>query len=137
MLTFKEMQDALIEGFSSLSKWEEKVWGWAWHIHASDQTAVSFLVTEKGFRCSRHSHRDRVNLFAVVAGKIAVQEWHDGNLKEIILSPGQTYKVHNKILHRFRVLKSGMVIEVYWVDAKVDLDDIHRLDQGGVDDGSE
>ena len=131
------MQDALIEGFSSLSKWEEKVWGWAWHIHASDQTAVSFLVTEKGFRCSRHSHRDRVNLFAVVAGKIAVQEWHDGNLKEIILSPGQTYKVHNKILHRFRVLKSGMVIEVYWVDAKVDLDDIHRLDQGGVDDGSE
>ena len=133
MLTFKEMQDALIEGFSSLSNWEKKVWGWAWHIHASDQTAVSFLITEKGFRCSRHSHRDRVNMFAVIAGKIAIQEWYDENLKETILLPGQVHVVRNKVDHRFRVLESGMVIEIYWVGARVSLDDIYRSDRGGID----
>lgn len=52
------------------------------------------------------------------------------------LMPGDVFNVPNEIVHRFRVLKSGNVVEVYWTDSdhEVALDDIVRFDEGGLDD---
>jgi len=113
--------------------WEEKVWGRVWHLFANDQASVSFLELKKGYQCSRHYHERRVNFFAVISGIIMVQLFDgDGRLlTEQELGPGETTAVPSRHLHRFKVLESGQVVEVYWPDAKVEQTDIVRLDEGG------
>lgn len=116
--------------------WEQKVWGQVWHLFASDQSAVSFLQLVRGTRCSRHKHDERANLFAVISGKIEVEEWIGQYRTATELDAGKVYSVPSGIFHRFRVLESGQVVEVYWPDVKggkVRLNDIHRLDEGGMD----
>lgn len=116
--------------------WEKKVWGRVWHLFNSDQSAVSFLQLIQGTCCSRHSHEERANLFAIVSGQIAIQSWNNGCLSEVILHSGQTHTISSGIVHRFRVLESSEIVEVYWSDVpggKVRIDDIKRLDKGGLD----
>jgi len=103
--------------------------------------SVSFLEVAAGFRCSRHFHDMRSNQFSVIQGRIVVEEWEsDGHRHEMELGPGQSYVVPSKIVHRFRVLEDGIVIEIYWSDViggKVLMDDIVRLDEGGPDVGEQ
>jgi len=57
-----------------------------------------------------------------------------------ILAPGESIAIPAFIFHRFRVISSGLVTEVYWPEKKhhkVSFDDIDRLDVGGADDRSE
>jgi mannose-6-phosphate isomerase-like protein (cupin superfamily) len=119
---------------------EKKVWGEVWHIFHSQKAAVSHLQLKAGFRCSKHSHLERANQFAVISGVVAIQVWdHDGVMHETVLRPGQSKIVPSSVLHRFRVLESGSMVEVYWPDilnGKVSLTDIDRVDEGGVDDNS-
>jgi mannose-6-phosphate isomerase-like protein (cupin superfamily) len=117
--------------------WEQKVWGVVAHLFQSDHAAMSFLKLKKGFRCSRHFHKQRVNMFAVVSGEVLIEEWYGGQAKtEIVLRAGDSATVLANIEHRFRVLQDGQMIEVYWPmydNDKVSLDDIVRLDEGGPD----
>jgi hypothetical protein len=51
------------------------------------------------------------------------------------LRAGDVYDVQVHKIHRFEVIESGVVIEVYfpaYAGEAVSLDDIHRLDNGGV-----
>lgn len=117
---------------------ETKVWGTVLHLFTSQNAAVSLLHLNAGFRCSRHLHKMRVNQFTVVSGQVQIEEWqNDGRVKSITLDTGGTYYVAVDVVHRFRVLKSGTMIEVYWpadVDgAIVRQDDIVRFDEGGPD----
>lgn len=121
-------------------QYESKNWGQVWHLFASDQSAVSFLQLVRGTRCSRHWHDERANMFAVISGKIEVQFWGnpngEGKPGHVVLNPGNVFTVPYKVVHRFRVLESGQVVEVYWPDpegGKVRFDDINRLDEGGMD----
>jgi len=119
---------------SKNEQWEEKCWGEVWHLFHSEHAAVSYLKLNAGFRCSRHYHAERANQFVVISGRIMV-EW--GTELECCteLGPDEAFTVPSKILHRFRVLESGVVIEVYWPDVpggKVRQDDIVRFDEGGV-----
>ncbi len=115
--------------------WEKKVWGKVLHIFHSEHAAVSYLVVNKGFQCSRHYHNNRVNQFSVISGRIAIEQWHEGRIVcESILEPGENCAVLDKIEHRFKVLESGQMVEVYWPSAihkTVSLDDIVRIDEGG------
>lgn len=125
--------------------WEQKLWGQVWHLFSSDQSAVSFLQLVRGTRCSRHWHDERANLFAVISGKIEVQEWPtklelsvqpEKIIRCTTLGPGETHTISSGHVHRFRVLESGQLVEVYWPDVEdgqVRFDDIHRLDEGGMD----
>jgi mannose-6-phosphate isomerase-like protein (cupin superfamily) len=118
---------------------ELKCWGDVAHIFVSDRAAVSHLRVDRGFRCSRHYHRERANQFAVISGRIIVEEWEDNAIVETSLCAGQSYTVPSGRIHRFRVCESGELIEVYWPDdgGTVRLDDIVRLDEGGRDDDRE
>jgi len=113
--------------------WQEKIWGKVWHLFQSDRSSVSFLEVKKGFQSSRHFHRERANLFAVISGRIKIRVWdQDGEpLWERDLDSGQTCVVGSNLVHQFQVLESGQVIEVYWPDGKVMFGDIVRLDEGG------
>lgn len=115
---------------------EEKVWGRVQHIFVSPHAAVSCLEVRAGYRCSRHLHSQRANLFAVLEGQIVVEIWPNGRSELIELGPGDTCTVPSGVPHRFRVLQSGRVVEVYWPDrgGEVSMADIHRFDVGGEDD---
>lgn len=137
--TFDDVRELLEKQFETVPRWEKKCWGWVWHLHVSDEVAVSFLMVEKGYRSSWHKHRQRTNMFAVIAGEVLIEK--DAKVGNIMTNPitkylasGQTYTVPPNVYHRFRVIESGMMVEVYTIDAKVKLNDIERLDVGGSDD---
>ena len=119
-------------------KWEKKCWGEVWHLFVSEHAAVSYLKLNKGFRCSQHHHEERANQFVVISGRIVVEEFSHGTTPtEVRLGSDHSYIVPSGIKHRFRVLESGQVVEIYWPDVhggKVRQDDIVRFDEGGVDD---
>ncbi len=114
---------------------EEKVWGEVYHIFASDKAAVSVLTVNKGFRCSLHCHHHRYNLFFVESGCICVETVRGSGRHLEVLEEGQSLSVPPYVWHRFRVLESGKVVEVYWPSrySPVKLDDIQRKDIGGKD----
>ena len=123
-----------------LMQWSPKVWGEVAHVFCSEHAAVSVLRVKKGFRCSRHYHRQRVNQFTVISGRVIIEHWTLGkmDLGKRELGPGESMEVDAGIEHRFCVVESGEMVEVYWpayVGAKVSIDDIERIDVGGVDDG--
>lgn len=47
--------------------------------------------------------------------------------------PGECFIVAPNIYHRFYVISPGKLIEVYWTNdsTKCDINDIHRVTQGG------
>ena len=118
---------------------ENKCWGKSLHIFSSEHAAVSCLELKADFRCSRHCHNERANLFALLEGCICIEQWDHGLKRPStirILRPGQIHTVHSSIYHRFRVISSGKLVEVYWPDegGVVKIDDIVRHDEGGPDD---
>jgi len=121
------------------AKWEDKVWGRVMHVFSFCNAAVSYLEVKKGYECSIHYHKKRVNHFAVIKGKIRIEEWLSEDLlgkADCIteLNEGDTYSVPICVKHRFQVLESGIVVEYYGPhhpSYDVSLDDIVRQDEGG------
>ena len=116
--------------------WENKCWGRVLHTFHSSDIAMSYLETKKGFQCSCHCHKDRINFFLCVEGSIVVRKWLSTNLKgpssKRQLWPGGSMSVGCSIFHQFEVVESGKVVEVYWSgNGPVRLDDIVRLNVGG------
>lgn len=121
---------------------ETKVWGTVEHIFDSHICGVSRLWVNQGFQCSKHYHEDRHNFFFVLTGRIDIELFDDddmieqkGELSDIIpLVAGRSLMVQAGIVHRFKVITSGEIIEVYLPKNKnvsVKKDDIVRLQIGG------
>lgn len=123
-----------------IGDWEEKVWGWVRHIN-SGPVSASILYVERGTYCSTHRHRKRYNMFVVSSGIIKVTFYSiKGTTPNLpteyyqqILRPGCSMEVIPGIYHRFEVIESGWLAEVYRTadGTPVDLNDIERLDEGG------
>lgn len=113
--------------------WEAKVWGRVWHVFASSHASCSYLEVEAGSWCSRHSHRERVNVFVSVSAVLEIVEWQGEHSKTTLLLPGMTYEVSVGVVHQFRVIETGSIIEIYYPvpGGTVRMDDIDRLDMGG------
>ena len=120
--------------------WEIKCWGRVEHLFHSEHAAVSLLEIKKGGYTSIHYHRQRVNQFTVISGRVIIEHWTLGkmDLGKRELGPGESMEVDAGIEHRFCVVESGEMVEVYWpayVGAKVSIDDIERIDVGGMFNG--
>ena len=119
-------------------EWQKKCWGQVIHLFGQ-HVSVSLLQTQAGFCCSRHHHTHRWNSFRVIDGLLAIVEYRynaDGSLTERmrrLLNPGQSYDIPPGIIHRFEVLRSGNVVEIYWTTdgTLVEENDIIRFDEGG------
>jgi len=84
-------------------------------------------------------------MFAVQSGVVVIEERQDaallgrpsiivkGEPQYTILGPGDSHSVPSGIYHRFRVMESGRMVEVYWNDCEVSYKDIVREDVGGDD----
>lgn len=117
------------------AEWEEKAWGRVQHMFYNSHVGVSYLEVERGFCCSKHKHNERTNMFFVHSGQLVVEVW-DLDWKMYLLNEGDSIEVPEGLWHRFRVLMSGKVTEVYrpaFSGAQVRLDDIDRMDKGGED----
>lgn len=134
--------------------WEGKGWGRVRHVFTDPHFSVSDLLVKAGERCSLHFHEDRGNTFQVIDAQIIVEEfgsaldmsqpmWEDNigrifrapsdtPVKATLLYPGMCCTCPAMSWHRFRVIRPGRVIELYFGD-DVRLDDIVRFDVGGPD----
>ena len=114
--------------------YEDKIWGKVGHCLLNDSFSVSMLKVEKGSWCSKHYHKDRVNMFWCLTAVIEIEEWEpNGDILVTLLEPGDIYTVDVGVPHRFRVIEDGEVLEAYYnkYGGKVSFDDIHRYDVGG------
>lgn len=111
-----------------------KAWGAVRHVFDNVNAAVSVLQVEKGGFSSRHFHRERVNRFIVISGCIDVVTYSytgEDETSRTALFAGDVFDVEPYVVHRFEVIESGLVVEVYWPSAHLSLEDIVRLDTGG------
>lgn len=117
---------------------ETKVWGEVKHVVVTPSVIVSLLTVKEGTRCSRHYHKFRTNQFHVMSGRIVVELWetNESDKLTVVVNPGCSLSVRPGIIHRFRVLESGHVVETYFalLPQTAELSDIVRFDEGGVDD---
>jgi len=123
--------------------WETKCWGRVRHVFECERFSVSELEVRPGFRSSIHRHEDRANAFQVVDAEIVVETFVEDTaapysrrrLNAYLLGPGGTICVPSGRWHRFRTLRPGRVLELYYADrgGVVRLDDIERWDEGGAD----
>lgn len=116
---------------------EKKVWGEVEHLFANRRAALSTLSVNDHFCCSIHRHTERANLFWVQSGMLIVEEFSKpvDVSRRIYLRAGGVHIVPSGRWHRFRVVQSGQVIELYWPDSggDVSIHDIERYDEGGPD----
>jgi len=116
-------------------KWHDKVWGETAEVFYAPHCAVHYLRIEAGEHgtfCSRHYHKHRANRFVVISGEIDVVIYREREERHRI-KPGEAFDVPSQVVHRFEVVKSGVMIEIYWPDSGfiVIRDDIERLEEGG------
>lgn len=111
-----------------------KCWGTTSRIFDSTLVFADVLHVEAGWQCSRHTHEERANRFHVVSGEIIVRTWDDaGADTEHRLREGDCLTVPSGVMHRFEVIRSGVVVEIYWPDrgGALRASDIQRVDEGG------
>lgn len=117
---------------------EQKVWGTAMHVFNSNFVAISILQTIAGGYCSRHSHKQRINRFIVQSGAIDVVEYDasgENEISRIRMIAGDVHDVETEVVHRFEVVSSGVVVELYFPTCPggtISSDDIDRIDVGGM-----
>jgi hypothetical protein len=123
---------------SKKPKWVEKAWGKVWNKFADDITNESLLYVKADHQSSIHFHNEKWNCFICMDATIVVEEFitEAGENKvasSTLMNPGDSHVVPPKKLHRFYVVKSGRVLEIYWSldDHKCDPNDIVRIYDGG------
>lgn len=119
-------------------KWIDKTWGRVWHRFEDGIANESLLDVKAGYQSSIHYHNNKWNCFISIDAIIVVEEFvvKDGENKVISstqITPGKSHIVLPKKLHRFYIVKSGKVLEIYWPSNghKCDPNDIIRLNEGG------
>lgn len=134
--------------------WQHKCWGKVWHRFNDNIINESLLSVNQGWQCSVHYHKHRYNAFIATSAIIAIEIWtreqhhlllqagknSSKDISDIVpptyihyIHPGQSYVVAPSIIHRFSVIQSGQLIEIYWTNdnSKCEMEDIYRLTEGG------
>lgn len=116
---------------------ETKAWGEVRHIFDGPVSVSLLKVSEGGFS-SIHKHVKRWNHFKVITGEIQVSTFvvfGDQHRSEDRwkLEAGETIDIPPGVLHQFKVIESGQVVEIYWTEdgSPAEKDDIIRITEGG------
>ena len=105
-----------------------KVWGERRRIHLNDKHEIDLLYLKKNSFCSIHSHKNKINRFVVIEGKVDIET----EFGSITLMKNDTFTVIPSIKHRFVALEDSTMIEIAFVDiGNIDPDDIERVKLGG------
>lgn len=105
-----------------------KIWGEKRRIHLNDKHEIDLLYLKKNSFCSIHSHKNKINRFVVIEGKVNIET----EFGSTILMKNDTFTVIPSIKHRFIALEDSTMIEIAFVDiGTIDPEDIERIKLGG------
>lgn len=110
---------------------EDKIWGTTYTLLRTDACSNHLLKIKPNYRCSRHTHRLRVNQFVLISGDIRVLYYPPGSTTptEVKLMPMVPFSVYPGVLHWFESRDvESIMLETYV--GVVDVDDIERHDEG-------
>lgn len=107
-----------------------KLWGITRCIHRDATHEIHHASAKAGGYSSRHSHRNKINLFYVMSGRLLVHRY-DPDEEPLYLEAGSIAVIESNRDHRFEAGTDVELIEVYWLDP-LDPDDIVRADVGGI-----
>ncbi len=113
-----------------------KIWGERRRILLTDNTEIDLLYLKKDSFCSTHRHKNKINKFVLISGKVKIETEFGSQL----LKPKLGFTVKPPLIHRFVVLKDSIMIELAYThkNIKIDPNDIIRISQGGrIIDGKE
>lgn len=105
-----------------------KVWGYKYRIFENDKVELDLLYLEHDSACSIHSHKEKINLFFLIKGKVKIKT----DLGEKQLTVNELFEVAPPMTHQFIVEKPSVMLEIAYVkDGTIKADDIIREVQGG------
>ena len=112
-----------------------KVWGTRKRILLTDTCEIDLLHVFDDSFCSTHSHKNKINKFRVLSGKVRIESEYGYTT----LNPGEEFEVRPPLKHRFFAIEHSDMIELAYVEkGKIDPNDINRESQGGrIVDGKE
>ncbi len=105
-----------------------KIWGTRSRILLDDHNEIDLLKLKKNTFCSTHTHKDKINVFILVNGKVKIET----EIGYKILMPNDEWTVYPLVKHRFVVLEDSVMLELAFVrDGTIDENDINRESLGG------
>ena len=105
-----------------------KVWGTRRRILLTDTVEIDLLHLKKNTFCSSHSHKNKINLFTVIKGKVKIETEYG----RIILRKNESFEVRPPLKHRFIALTNSIMVESAFVNkGKINPNDIKREKLGG------
>lgn len=121
---------------------EKKVWGTVEHYKYDEWCGVSRLTLLPDTYCSIHRHRQRVNSFLIIKGRVDVLTFGAGegptmlpnNAIHLEARALRYIQIPKDVWHQFRVIDPSEMIEVYYPQDEGDIvsfDDIDRFSLGG------
>ena len=105
-----------------------KIWGIKHRVFENKQTEIDLLYLEKNSACSVHKHKEKINRFFLIKGKVTIKT----DLGEKVLSKNESFDVEAGLVHQFIVNEDSILLEMAFVNkSSIDNNDIERLVQGG------
>ena len=105
-----------------------KIWGERRRILLTDTSEIDMLYLRPNSFCSTHNHKNKINRFIVLSGRVQI----DTEYGTTILEKDDSFEVAPPLVHRFMALEQSVMIECAYVnEGKIDPNDINRIRQGG------
>jgi mannose-6-phosphate isomerase-like protein (cupin superfamily) len=101
-----------------------KPWGHELIFAENERYAGKILHLEGGHCLSLQYHERKDETLYVLTGEVHLSVQIEGEMKELTLVPGQSYRIHPGIRHRLRADASCDLVEV----STPELDDVVRLE---------
>jgi mannose-6-phosphate isomerase-like protein (cupin superfamily) len=107
----------------------EKGWGYENIFVSTEDYCGKELHFKEGGQCSMHFHLEKDETWYVNSGKFKVIwiELSNGNRKETILNPGDTWRNEPLQPHKLECIEAGFIIEVSTADS---VEDNYRIEAG-------
>lgn len=105
-----------------------KIWGERRRLLLTDKTEIDLLYLKGESFCSTHRHKDKINKFYVITGKVAIET----EFGTKVLKADEVWEVRPSCVHRFKALMPSVMVELAYVEeGQIDPADIVRYKQGG------
>jgi mannose-6-phosphate isomerase-like protein (cupin superfamily) len=101
-----------------------KPWGYEIVFAENDRYAGKILHIEPGHQLSLQYHERKDETLYVLSGEVYLQVEVEGELKEMRLAPGDSYRIRPGVRHRMRAESVCELVEA----SSPELDDVVRLE---------